>query len=225
MYSNNSPQAIIWDMDGVLVDNSEAHFYAWVETCRYFTNGELTLSRTAFDVVFGMRNAETVPRLFGAERATPRFIAEVSEAKEEFFRKSIKGKTEPLAGAWAWLEYWQQAGIKQAVASSAPKLNIDAILAEIQAEDFFDVLVSGESPQISHSKAAPEIFLEAARQLDVDPAHCRVIEDAVVGVQAARAAGMRCLAVTTTHSSADLAAADWIAHNLAELPPEKLAAA
>ena len=85
----STPQAIIWDMDGVLVDNSEVHFHAWIETCRHFTNGQQTLSRAAFDAVFGMRNAETVPHLFGAERATPEFIAEVSQAKEAFAQATL----------------------------------------------------------------------------------------------------------------------------------------
>jgi len=222
--TNHTLQAIIWDMDGVLVDNSELHFQTWIEIYRRFETDGQPLRRAVFDEVFGMRNAEAIPRFFGSDRATPAFIKEVTETKEELFRQRIQGQIRPLPGVQTWLNYWQAAGVKQALGSSAPWANIEAILNELGAYPFFQAIVSGESPEVRHSKPAPDVFLEAARQLEVSPAHCLVVEDALVGVQAARAAGMRCLAVTTTHSRADLAAANLVLDNLADLPPDRLLA-
>ena len=215
-------QAIIWDMDGVLVDTEELHYQTWLELYQRFGNGNQPPSRTKFKTLFGMRNSDVISRLFDLSQATPGFIAELRATKEVLFRERLPGKVTPLPGVWRWLEYWSKAGVKQAVGSSAPFLNIDAILTELKAHRFFEAIVSGEADSITHSKPAPDIFLETARQLGVAPANCLVVEDAVVGVQAAKSAGMRCVAVTTTNSPSNLAAADLIVATLADLPPEQL---
>jgi HAD superfamily hydrolase (TIGR01509 family) len=216
------PQALIWDMDGVLVATSDLHYQTWAEIYQAYTEDSQALSRSKFDDLFGMRNADTVPHLFGQKQATPEFVAKVSDAKEALFRQKLKGELTPLPGVLPWLAYWQAAGVKQALASSAPSLNIDAILDGLQIRSYFNVIVSGESDSIARSKPAPDVFLEAARQLQVTPASCLVLEDAVVGVQAAKSGGMYCLAVTTTHSRSDLAAADLVVDSLADLPPDEL---
>ena len=220
--ADNPLQAILWDMDGVLVDNNELHYQTWVEIYRIYGHGEQPLSRARFNSIFGMRNDETITHLFGSAQAGPDFITHISEVKETLFRQRLQGKVKPLPGVQHWLAYWPTVGVRQALASSAPQANIEAILAELELHSFFEVVVSGEAGQITRSKPAPDVFLEAARQLEVAPANCLVVEDAVVGVQAAKSAGMRCVAVTTTHSPADLAAADLVVENLAELPPARL---
>ena len=220
----NKLQAIIWDMDGVLVDNSELHYQTWVDIYRTYGNGEQPLRRDRFEAVFGMRNDETVSHLFAPARVTSEFIAEVSDAKEELYRQRLQGNVQALPGVRAWLAYWPAVGAKQALASSAPQPNIDAILTELQVEPFFDAIVSAEAGGISRGKPAPDIFLEAARRLGVAPANCLVIEDAMVGIQAAKSAGMRCIAVTTTHARNDLVEADRVVATLAGLPPDRVAA-
>jgi beta-phosphoglucomutase-like phosphatase (HAD superfamily) len=215
-------QAIIWDMDGVLVDTEELHYQTWLELHQRFGNDNLPPSRIKFKAIFGMCNSDVIPQFFDLSQATPAFIAELGIAKEVLFRKRLPGKVTPLPGVWRWLEYWSKTDVKQAVGSSAPALNIDAILTELKAHRFFETIVSGEADSITHSKPAPDIFLEAARQLGVAPANCLVVEDAVVGVQAAKSAGMRCVAVTTTNSPSDLAAADLVVATLTDLPPEQL---
>ncbi len=217
-------QAILWDMDGVLVDTKELHFQTWVEVYRLYGPDEPPPDHDQFKALFGVRNAEAVPQLFGLKQATPEFITRISEHKERLFRERLQGSLEALPGVRRWLEYWQAAGVKQALASSAPQPNIDAILAELQARPFFEAIISGEAEQVERSKPAPDVFLAAARQLGVAPANCLVIEDAVVGVQAAQAAHMRCLAVTTTHPRQALAKADRVIDTLAQLPPEQVAA-
>jgi beta-phosphoglucomutase len=220
--SRNEQDAVIWDMDGVLVDTNEFHFQAWSEIYRRFSDNQELLTRTQFESVFGMLNEETVIRLFGKEQATPDFIEMVSAEKEALFRKNIRGRIKPLPGVRAWLSFFQNNGQIQAVASSAPKLNIQAVLDELQIWPYFDAVLSGEASPLLASKPAPDIFLEVARQLKVLPARCLVIEDSVVGVQAAKAAGMACLAVTTTHHARDLIAADWAIDSFDDLQPQMM---
>jgi beta-phosphoglucomutase len=222
MGSRNELEAIIWDMDGVLVDTNPFHFQAWRETYKRFSDDRQPLAKSRFEALFGMRNDETVSRLFGADPTSTAFIKRVSAEKELLFREMIPGRIEPLAGVLSWLSFFLELGRPQAVASSAPELNIQAILNELGLSPYFAVVLSGEeSPQLA-SKPAPDVFLEAARRLKVTPARCLVIEDSVVGIQGAKAAGMACLAVTTTHPALALAAADWIIDNFDDLPPESL---
>jgi len=221
--TNHKPAAIIWDMDGVLVDNNEFHYQSWVAAYGQHYNGEKSLSREAFAAVFGMGNPDTVARLFGETSATPEFIAKISGLKEETFREKItETGLQMLPGVQEWLTFWQAAGVKQAVGSSAPQLNVEAILNAIEGWSYFDAVICSESAGIARSKPAPDIFLKAAESLDVPPAACLVIEDAVVGIEAAKAAGMRCVAVSSTHPAEALGAANLVVENLNHLSPERL---
>jgi len=112
------------------------------------------------------------------------------------------------------MEAFRQNGICQALASSGPPGNINAVLTALAVKTYFDVIVSGDGLP---SKPDPFIFLKAADRLGVIPLNCLVIEDAVTGVQAAKASGMKCIAVTTTNHAKKLADADLVLDNLAEL--------
>jgi len=218
----NELKAVIWDMDGVLTNTNEFHFQAWREIYRRFSDDRQPLPRARFEAVFGMRNEETIPRLFGADHGSAAFIETVSDEKEILFREMIRGRLRPLPGVLSWLAHFRGQGRSQAVASSAPRLNVEAILGELHLEPFFAAVLSGEESPRLPSKPAPDIFLEAARRLGALAAQCLVIEDSLVGVQAAKAAGMTCLAVTTTHPAAELAAADRVIDDFTDLPPQTL---
>jgi len=110
-------------------------------------------------------------------------------------------------------------GVHQAIASSAPQANIDVLIDELQIRDFFEVLVSGYDMP---GKPNPDVFLKAADLMDIPPMNCIVIEDAVAGVRAAKMAGMRCVAVTTTNPAHLLSEADIIVDRLDVLPVESL---
>ncbi|HET6447308.1 MAG TPA: HAD family phosphatase [candidate division Zixibacteria bacterium] len=215
----NKLEAVIWDMDGVLADTNDFHFRTWSEIYRRFSDDRQPLARTQFESLFGMLNDETVIRLFGSDRTSAAFIQTVGLEKEVLFREMIRGRIDPLPGVRSWLSYFQDRGLDQAVASSAPELNIKAILSELNLFPYFTVVLSGEGPPQLASKPAPDIFQEAARHLKRGPAHCLVIEDSIVGVQAAKAAGMACLAVTTTHQASELIDADWTIGNFGDLQP------
>ncbi len=210
-------QAVLWDMDGVLIDTGALHFQTWADA---LTPIGVTLTPELFRATFGMNNRGVMTTLLGAEPEAE-LLARVSDAKEAAFRELLRGNAQPLPGVRTWLSRLQAAGFRQAVASSGPPANIAAIVDELGIRPYFDALVSGAGQA---GKPDPYVFLEAARQLGAPPANCVVVEDAVTGVEAARRAGMRCLAVTTTNPPEALAGADLIVDSLADLPEDAFAA-
>lgn len=204
-------KAVLWDMDGVLVDTGSLHFETWKEALG--TIG-VEISEPAFRSTFGMNNHGVLSTIMG-RAVDDAFVEDIAGRKESAFRRAIRGRVTLLPGVRAALEGLRAAGFRLAVASSAPVENIDALVDALEIRDLFDQLVSAaEMP----SKPDPMVFLEAARRLGVPPARCTVVEDAVVGVQAARAAGMRCIAVTTTNRREALSDASLVVDTLEGLP-------
>jgi beta-phosphoglucomutase family hydrolase len=206
-----SKQGVLWDMDGVLVDTGEFHFQSWRVVLSAYG---IPFSRKAFRDTFGMNNAGILSILLGDE-LTPELLSDISQEKERLFREAVQGHAEPLPGVLAWLERLQAAGFRQSIASSAPQANIDTLVDELGLRAYFDAIVSGVDLP---GKPQPDLFLKAARLLDVPPARCVVFEDAVAGVEAAVRAGMKCIAVTTTNPADRLAAADLVVDRLDALP-------
>jgi beta-phosphoglucomutase family hydrolase len=206
-------QGVLWDLDGVLVDTGEFHFQAWSVLLPEY---DIPFSRELFRATFGMNNAGVLSTLLG-QRLRPELLAEISDRKEQRFREAIRGRTQPLPSVLAWLERLKAAGMRQAIASSAPSANIDALVDELGLRAYFEAIVSGfDLP----GKPDPTLFLKVARLIDVPPERCIVIEDAVAGVEAARRAGMKCVAVTTTNPAHALKAADVVIERLDELSPD-----
>jgi HAD superfamily hydrolase (TIGR01509 family) len=163
-----------------------------------------------------MNNRGVLTTVLGYEPA-PDVLAAISDEKEIAFRRLIRGAARPLPGVLRWLARLQAAGVRQAVASSGPMENIEAVVDELGIRHYFQTLVSGARMA---GKPDPAVFLEAARRLGALPEHCVVVEDAVAGVEAARRAGMRCIAVTTTNPAALLQGADRIVDSLEALPDD-----
>jgi beta-phosphoglucomutase len=179
----------IWDVDGTLVDTAELHFRAWQEVCREIGQ---PFSRADFAATFGRRNPDIVAQLFG-NRYGEAETAAIGERKEELYRAEARKGVQPLPGVKALLEDLRQAGFRQAVASSAPRANLELILPLLGVKHFFEVVVAMEDTQ--RGKPDPQVFLLAAQRLDIPPPRCMVFEDAVAGVEAARNGGMKCIAV------------------------------
>ncbi|MBN1399296.1 MAG: HAD family phosphatase [Anaerolineae bacterium] len=206
-------KAIIWDMDGVLADTGEAHLRAW--QVLYGERGQ-TITREEFAETFGMANGPIIRGWLG--EATPDGeVAEIAARKEALYRELLRGQVEPLPGVLTWLEHARGLGLRQIVASSTEMANIIAVIGELGIGNFFDALISGAF--LPRSKPDPGLFLQAAATVGAEPSGCLVIEDAIVGVEAARRAGMRCIAVTTSHSADKLSAADTVVDSLGDLPP------
>lgn len=203
-------RAIIWDMDGVIVDTGPSHFAAWREFLQ--SRGE-TYTEEDFRHDFGRRNPEILKRRFPA--LTAEEIEDLSKIKEELFRRKVRNRLRLFPGVVRLLDIQRQADFSIALASSAPRENIDLILASLQIAGYFDCAISSE--QVTKGKPDPEAFLLAARELGVAPSRCIVIEDAAAGVEAAGAAGMKCIAVTNTHHASALAKADVVTDNLEKI--------
>jgi beta-phosphoglucomutase family hydrolase len=208
-----SAMSVLWDMDGVLVDTNEFHFRAWHEVLAEYG---INLTREVHQQLFGMNNTGILSRVMG-DRLTPELFSEIDDRKEKRFRAAIRGHAQPLPGVRTWLQRLKDAGARQAIASSAPLANIDALIDELGLRTYFDAIVPGADLP---GKPEPVLFLKAAELLDVPPENCIVVEDAVAGVAAAKRAGMKCIAVLTTNEAEALSAADLIVERLDVLPAD-----
>jgi beta-phosphoglucomutase family hydrolase len=202
-----SLEAVIWDMDGVIVDSGPHHFNCWHNTLDQYS---LVVTEPQLRRMFGMTSPEVVRILFGPD-VKEEFVSQLCEEKEMLFREAIEKHAEYLPGVEYWLNEFKCAGIRQAIASSGSQENIDAVLDALGTRIYLDEVVSGKNLP---SKPDPAVFLQAARQLGIEPDSCLVIEDAIAGVAGAKAAGMKCLAVTSTNGPEDLKVADLVLKNL-----------
>jgi beta-phosphoglucomutase family hydrolase len=205
-------RAVLWDMDGTLIDSEELHWIAWRDTMR---EEGILITRRQFLATFGQRNDAIIPRWLGMA-ATPERIKEIAAVKERRYRDMVrKHGIRPLPGVATWLDRLQEAGWLQAIASSAPWKNIDVILEALSATHLFQAIVSAED--VHRGKPNPEVFLMAASRLGVLPANSIVVEDAVAGVEAAHRAGMHSIGVSRNgkHLGADI-----VVQSLEQLDPD-----
>jgi beta-phosphoglucomutase len=195
--------AVIWDVDGTLVDTAELHFQAWCALARELNQ---PFTRADFAGTFGWRNPEIIPKLFGAHHS-PEEIERLGDRKEDLYRAEACKGVDLLPGVRALLTGLAEAGCEQAVGSSAPRRNLNLILDITHTAGFFGAVVSMEDTR--RGKPDPQVFLMAAGKLGVPPRRCVVLEDAPVGVQAAKAGGMKAVGVTFVghHPAAKLQAA------------------
>lgn len=196
-------RAVIWDVDGTLVDTAELHFQAWARMAKEM-NRDFT--RADFALTFGRRNPEIIRFLFH-EDFTDEQVRTIGETKEGYYRAEAEKGVALLPGVMDLLKGFQALGLRQGVGSSAPRANVDMILRITQSQSFFSALVGMEDTQ--RGKPDPQVFLVAAEKLDVPPSRCIVLEDAGAGVLAAKAAGMKCVGVTFAgyHTTEELLAA------------------
>src|SRR5215471_447842 len=186
----SADRAVLWDMDGTLIDSEEFHWISWRDT---LANEGISITREQFLSSFGQRNDSIIPRLLGAA-ATPERIERIATAKEELYRHLVRSEgISPLPGVARWLHDLHKEGWLQAIASSAPRANVDTVLEVLSATHIFQGIVSAED--VHRGKPDPEVFLAAASRVGVPPERCIVVEDAVAGVQAARNAGMKSIGV------------------------------
>ena len=204
-------KAVLWDLDGTLVDSEEFHWLSWRDTMRA-EGVELTYPQ--FLASFGQRNDRIVPAWLGPGVEVARMNRIGEEKEAEYRRLAETHGLRPLAGAVDWLSALKTAGWKQSIASSAPRVNVEMMLRVSGITGYFDAFASAEDVTIG--KPDPQIFLRAAAKLDVPPARCIVVEDAAAGVEGAKRGGMRCIGVTK-NGRLD---ADVFVESLTDLPPD-----
>lgn len=207
-------KAIIFDMDGVLIDSEPFIREAAV---RMFAEHGLTVQPEDFLPFTGAGEDRFIGGV--AENYGFKLDPEKDKARTyELYGEIVKGRLHPLPGVHEFIDKARSKGLKLAVASAADRVKVEINLREMGiSHDTFDAVVTGSD--VTHKKPDPEIFLAAAKKMGVEPALCLVCEDAVNGIKAARAAGMRCLGINTSFTADELKA-DWHAKDLAHAPEE-----
>lgn len=208
---DRTPRAVLWDVDGTLIDSSEYHWLSWQGA---LAAENFRITRGQFAATFGQRNEEILRGYFPHHSAGD--IARVGDAKEELYRDLIRTRgLELLPGVRRWLDKLRREGWLQALASSAPRANLDAIISALALAPYFAAIASAED--VTAGKPDPQVFLAAAAKLGVRPTACVVVEDAPAGTKAARRAGMRCVGVLSSHGELK---ADVVVRSLEELPDD-----
>jgi HAD superfamily hydrolase (TIGR01509 family) len=140
--------------------------------------------------------------------------------KEEIYRQMYEAEIKPIAGLQKFLQDLEDNGVQMAIATSGIQVNIDFMFRHVPIKQYFRTVI--DSSDISKGKPDPEIFLNTAKVLNMEPAGCIVFEDSTSGVQAGKAAGMKVVALTTTHTKKELSEADLVVDNYNELDYKSL---
>ncbi len=217
LYGMSTTWAGLFDWDGVIIDSSRQHEKSWhalaAEEKRPLPPGFFLRS-------FGMKNEKIIPELFHWTHE-PAEIRRLSLRKEELYREIIlRDHIAPLPGVRELLEQLSVKSVPCVIASSTPRANIDVVIESFGLSRYFKDIVAGED--VTHGKPDPEVFLKAAGKAGFAPSRCVVFEDAHVGIEAGKAAGMKVVGVATTHPAETLDGADLIVNRLTDLTLEQL---
>jgi HAD superfamily hydrolase (TIGR01509 family) len=204
-------RAVLWDMDGTLIDSEEFHWISWREA---MAHQGFAITREQFLSSFGQRNDAIIPQWLGAA-STPELMERIAIDKEELYRQLIRENgISALPGVAGWVRRLHEQGWLQAIASATPRANIEVVLEALVAAQRFQAIVSAED--VRNGKPDPEVYLTAALRLGVSADRCVVVEDAAAGVEGARSAGMRSIGVGRTGK---FLAADIVVQSLDLLEP------
>jgi len=205
-------RAVLWDLDGTLVDSEEYHWRAWKETLE---EAGIAITHQDFLSSFGQRNDAILAKWLGKNAAAGK-IEQIGNDKEERYRELVRHEgLLPLPGAAEWVERLHHEGWQQAIASSAPRSNVETVLDALRLRPWFQAAVAAED--VREGKPAPDVFLAAAARLATEPHGCVVVEDARAGIAAAQRAGMRSIGVGRNASELG---ADLAATKLSDLPSD-----
>jgi beta-phosphoglucomutase family hydrolase len=214
--SSGKLRAVLWDLDGVIADTGRYHCLAWQEI---FTPMGINFTEEHFIKHFGQRN-DTIIRDSVGKTISQEKLEDIASRKEKAYRHLVADNIQALPGAVDLLKALEKNEIPSAIASSAPLENVSVILKGLGIEGLFKAIACGR--EVTEGKPSPQIFLKAAEKLATSPADCLVIEDAVTGVAGAKRAGMKCVAVTNSHSGDRLREADLVITSLEEIDIDAL---
>jgi beta-phosphoglucomutase len=210
--------AVIFDMDGVLVDSYQAHFESWQRTY-----GEIGIeySESAFAADFGRTSRDILRRTLGDELTDDR-VKQLDGRKEAIYREILREAFPAMDGAAELLESLAADGFRLAIGSSGPPENVALVLEQLPGAEHFAATVTGAD--VTRGKPDPQVFLMAAERLSVEPASCAVVEDALPGITAAKRAGMVAIGLTGTLERDELGEADAVVDSLRQLSAERIRA-
>ena len=219
--SASATRAFIFDMDGVLLDNMRMHAQSWVDLFRDLGLQGMDPERYLVETA-GMKGLDVL-RWFLDPEISPEEAGRLTELKDILYRVMNRKEIRAMEGLAGFLDSAAEAGIRLGIGTGAGPKNIAYVLELLDLEARFEATVGAH--QVLHGKPHPETFLKVAEQLGADPSACIVFEDALPGVEAAQAAGMKCVAVTTTNSAEAFADFDnviTVIDDFSGLRPEKL---
>lgn len=206
-------KAVIFDMDGVIIDSEPLHLEVCIDL---FKKLGLNFCEKEYSTFIGVSNTSmwtTLKEKYNLKQS----LEELVEIQAKANLDCIKGKDiSPIAGVRELLSELKSNNIKIALASSSPVEGIELVLSKFNIREYFSDVVSGEG--LKRGKPAPDIFLKAAELIGIEPENCAVVEDSNHGVSAAKAAGMKCLGFQNTNSgNQDISKADVIVNTMREV--------
>lgn len=221
MAVSNHLEAVIFDMDGTLVDNTPYHYKSWQIIFKKYGKGTLSKERY-YTEISGVPILETMRKLFGDERDEAG-LRELLHEKEETYKREYESFVKPVTGLENLLANLKGDGIKIALASSATLDDIDFIFDHVPVRQYFDAII--DNTRVSMPKPNPQIFLKAADELGADHQRCVVFEDSFAGIKAATSAGMKVVGITTAHPADELRRkVDLVINDFAGVSVRQLAA-
>ena len=204
--------AVIFDMDGVLIDSNPYHKKALIQFCQ--SHGYNLTEEELRARIYGRTNKDWITNLFNG-KVTQEELERYADEKEALFRQLYDGFVKPVAGLVPFLELLESHDITKAIATSAPRANVDFTLQQTDMENFFTTIL--DDSYVEHGKPDPEIYLKTASAIHYDPENCVVIEDSLSGVMSAKRAGAKVIGITTTHSKGELNNTDLVIDDFTSL--------
>lgn len=195
-------RALVFDMDGVIVDSEPLHLIAYQE---FFSEYEIEYTAEHNQEFLGTKDVWMAGVLI-ERHELPHTPETMVKAKEEILLRLIREQAVARPGLFEILTQAKSAGLPMSIASSATLPTIHLVVEVLKIREYFDALTSGD--EVAHGKPSPDVFLLAAKRLGAEPSHCVVIEDTLNGIKAAKAAGMHCVAIpceATLHQDHSLA--------------------
>jgi beta-phosphoglucomutase len=203
-------------MDGVIVDSNPFHKIALKQFCSKY--GRNLTEEELREKIYGRRNQDWLRNVFGPLDSYK--LKEYADEKEALFRSLYEKDIKPLGGLPDFLKKLDDQKIPRAIATSAPRDNVDFTLAKTGIARYFDTIL--DSSFVSRGKPHPEIYLKTAKALNFKPENCLVFEDSLSGVESAKNAGCKVVGITTTHSREELHLTDLIIDNFIGIDPERM---
>lgn len=214
---SSTSYGVIFDVDGVLVDSYRAHFVTWQASAR---KHGFDCTEAEFALAFG-RTAREVIRESWDSALSNQWIRDFEDEKESLYRDMIAKDFPAIEGAFELIHALHAENVPMAIGSSGPPLNVQAVIRALKAEDAIKTVITGADVKIG--KPNPDVFQQGAAGMQIPANRCVVLEDAVPGLQAARAAGMKCVGVVSHgRSREELADADHLVTDLTQLSPQLL---
>jgi len=207
---DRSGMAFLWDMDGVIIDSAGPHFTSWQEA---FAPRGVDYSEAQFKSLFGTRDDLIIRKVLG--NLPDGEVQAIADEKERRYRELSRDGVRVFPGVLPLLEAMKKGGFPIALGTSAPMANVEAVSAAAGLDRYLDAVVCGED--VHEGKPSPEIYLLAAERLGAEPAHCVVFEDSPHGVESAKRAGMKCVAVCNSHPREALHAANLVVSSIEEV--------